>query len=267
MNYYEHHIGDYDKSTSHLTACEDGIYSRLLRRYYDTESPLPVDLAAVQRLVRARTKEEKIAVHAMLVEFFSLADDGWHQIRCDKDIEKFRDKSAKAKRSAESRWNPQCERNANASKTHGKRNAHQTPDTNHQQEQKQHPARQAARFAEWWAVYPKKVGRKPAEQKWRTADLDPVADELIADVQQRTASDDGWLRGFIPDPLTYLNQERWNDDLRTAPVARAGPTAAPSKTLSAIQKLEGMKHGLADTRTDDRLPKTPLLGFGPNPGD
>ena len=137
MNYYEHHIGDYDKSTSHLTACEDGIYCRLLRRYYDSEAPLPVDLSAVQRLVRARSKDEKKAVQAMLMEFFSLADDGWHQFRCDKDIEKFRDKSAKAKRSAESRWNPQCQRNANASETHVKRNALQAPDTKHHKEQEQ----------------------------------------------------------------------------------------------------------------------------------
>ncbi len=117
MYYYENHIGDYERSTAHLTACEDGIYGRLLRRYYDTEAPIPSDLAVVQRLVRARTKEEKAAVKAMLLEFFSLSDSGWHQIRCDKEIEKFHGKSVKAKRSANSRWQSQCERNANAMRT------------------------------------------------------------------------------------------------------------------------------------------------------
>lgn len=122
------------------------------------------------------------------------------------------------------------------------------------------------RFDDWWAVYPKHVKRKGAEAAWKRRKLDSIADRLIADVLNRMANDDNWLRGYVPDPTTYLNQDRWTDDVRVAPVARAGP-AAPSKTLSAIQKLEGMKHGLADTRTDDRLPKTPLLGFGPDPCD
>ena len=44
MNYFEHHIGDYDEATSHLTAREDGIYSRLIRKYYAKERPLPADV-------------------------------------------------------------------------------------------------------------------------------------------------------------------------------------------------------------------------------
>lgn len=89
MNYYEHHIGDYDEATSHLTACEDGIYSRLIRKYYSTEKPLQNDIPALQRLVRARTREEKSAVVAVLEEFFFLEGDGWHQKRCDDDLAKF----------------------------------------------------------------------------------------------------------------------------------------------------------------------------------
>jgi uncharacterized protein YdaU (DUF1376 family) len=91
MNYYEHHIGDYDEATSHLTACEDGIYSRLIRKYMAKEQPLPDDLPALQRLVRARTREEKSAVASILTEFFYLADGFWHQKTCDEAIEKFRD--------------------------------------------------------------------------------------------------------------------------------------------------------------------------------
>ncbi|AET91068.1 hypothetical protein BYI23_B004610 [Burkholderia sp. YI23] len=91
MNYYEHHIGDYDEATSHLTACEDGIYSRLIRKYMAKEQPFPDDLPALQRLVRARTREEKNAVASILTEFFYLADGFWRQKTCDEAIEKFRD--------------------------------------------------------------------------------------------------------------------------------------------------------------------------------
>lgn len=91
MNYFEFHIGDYDKATAHLTACEDGIYGRLMRRYYDTETPLPEDVKSLQRFVRARSREEREAVQTVLDEFFVLQSDGWHHKRCDEEIAKYQD--------------------------------------------------------------------------------------------------------------------------------------------------------------------------------
>jgi Protein of unknown function (DUF1376) len=40
MYYYQHHIGDYRKDTSHLSLIEHGIYRQLLDLYYITEKPL-----------------------------------------------------------------------------------------------------------------------------------------------------------------------------------------------------------------------------------
>ena len=91
MNYYEHHIGDYAQATAHLTFVEDAAYSRLIRKYYAIEKPLPADIQAVQRLVGARTKEEKTAVQTVLEEFFYLTDDGWRQERCDRVIAEFKE--------------------------------------------------------------------------------------------------------------------------------------------------------------------------------
>ena len=59
----------------------------------------------------------------------------------------------------------------------------------------------------------------------------------------------------------------WIRNARSLGNPRASPTATPSKTLSAIQKLEEMKNGLVDTRNHDGLSKTPLLGFGPHTGN
>ncbi|MCQ9378824.1 YdaU family protein [Methyloversatilis sp. XJ19-49] len=89
MNYYEHHIGDYDQATAHLTACEDGIYSRLIRWYMASESPLPADIKLIQRRVRAHSREEKSAVQTILDEFFELTDDGYRQHRCDEEIDRY----------------------------------------------------------------------------------------------------------------------------------------------------------------------------------
>lgn len=91
MNYYEHHIGDYAEATAHLSFVEDAAYTRLIRKYYATEKPLPADLKQVQRLIAARTREEKSAVEAMLQEFFILKEDGWHNERCDLEIARYQD--------------------------------------------------------------------------------------------------------------------------------------------------------------------------------
>jgi uncharacterized protein YdaU (DUF1376 family) len=92
VNYFEHHIGDYAAATGHLSLIEDAVYTRMLRRYYLQEGPLPSDWRQVARLVGARSQEELDAVEAVLVEFFELKETGWHQKRADADIAKFQAK-------------------------------------------------------------------------------------------------------------------------------------------------------------------------------
>ena len=92
LNYYEHHIGDYDADTAHLTWAEDMAYTRLLRLYYRREQPIPGDLAAACRLVRASSRDQKQAVEDVLKEFFVLVDGSWHQDRCDMEISVYQKK-------------------------------------------------------------------------------------------------------------------------------------------------------------------------------
>src|SRR5690606_20817036 len=91
VNYYEHHIGDYAAATAHLSLLEDAVYSRLLRRYYLQEAPLPADERQVARLAGARTPAEAAAVHAVLAEFFTLEADGWNNKRADEEIARYRE--------------------------------------------------------------------------------------------------------------------------------------------------------------------------------
>ena len=102
----------------------------------------------MQRLVGARTKEERQAVADIPDEFFEQEADGWHNKRCDAEIARYRGKQDKARASAEARWSKRnapamrthSETDANAStgndadamRTHSERNAHQAPSTRHQ---------------------------------------------------------------------------------------------------------------------------------------
>lgn len=104
MNYYPHHIGDFDRATRHLTRIERSIYRDLLEVYYDTEIPLTLDQAALCRKVIARTPEEVDAVRDVLAEFFHETPSGWYHDRCEQELESYRktntQKSAAGKASA-----------------------------------------------------------------------------------------------------------------------------------------------------------------------
>lgn len=83
MNHYDRHIGDWLKDTVQLSACEEGIYSRLIDQYYSREQCLPLDEVACCRLARAQTREERAAVLTALTAFFVRDGDGYRHKRCD----------------------------------------------------------------------------------------------------------------------------------------------------------------------------------------
>ena len=89
MNYYPHHIGDFNSATRHLTRIERSVYRDLIELYYDTESPLLLDFNALCRLVIARSDEERTAVEQVLNEFFTQTEHGWFHARCDEEIQKY----------------------------------------------------------------------------------------------------------------------------------------------------------------------------------
>ena len=133
MHWFKQHIGDHAAKAGHLSMLEEGAYRRLLDAYYVREKPLPLEVEKCCRLVRATTDEERAAVAYVLPELFQRCDEGWRDASADEVIAKYSEKSQKAKRSANARWNAKrtdSERNANASETHSDGNANQEPRTN-----------------------------------------------------------------------------------------------------------------------------------------
>jgi uncharacterized phage protein (TIGR02220 family) len=114
MNFYKHHLGDYDGATVHLSWDEDLAYTRLLRVYYRLEKPIPLAPADTYRLVRAGTKAQKEAVTRVLHEYFEEQADGWHNKRCDEEIAAYQAQAETNRRIARART---VERTDNESST------------------------------------------------------------------------------------------------------------------------------------------------------
>ena len=68
------------------------------------------------------------------------------------------------------------------------------------------------RFDEFWNEYPnvRKTNKKGCMEKWKAKDLDLIADKVIGYVKVMKETKQ-WKEGFVPAPMTILNQERWED--------------------------------------------------------
>jgi len=103
-------------------------------------------------------------------------------------------------------------------------------------------AKKSERFDEFWKVWPKKEDKKNARKKWEAMNLDPVADKIIENVNFRLENDVQWKRGYIKNPVTFLNGERWNDEMIQTVGARGEETYA-ERTARAVSNIEGEAAG------------------------
>lgn len=134
MNFYKHHLGDYAIATAHLSWDEDMAYSRLLRVYYQTEKPIPADHTQAYRIARASSAAQRKAVDVVLAEFFTLESDGYHQKRCDIEIEQATAKANKNREVGNLGGRPKktmmvSENNHDGSEMEPCHNPSQTPDS------------------------------------------------------------------------------------------------------------------------------------------
>lgn len=71
------------------------------------------------------------------------------------------------------------------------------------------------RFAAFWEAYPgpRKNAKAKCAEIWTSRGLEPIADQILGHVEAMKKSDQ-WRRDegqFVPAPMTYLNQRRWED--------------------------------------------------------
>jgi uncharacterized protein YdaU (DUF1376 family) len=110
MVYVQWHIGDWEAETRLLSPLEKGVYMELLMLYYSSETPLL--RSKFDRITRRYTEEERAAFDYVLSEYFEEREDGFHQVRCDREIALCHEKSDKARKSIQARWAKKPEKRA-----------------------------------------------------------------------------------------------------------------------------------------------------------
>lgn len=74
-------------------------------------------------------------------------------------------------------------------------------------------------FEKFWEKYPRKVSKKTASKSWGKIKMtDTVLDQIMTALG-KCCQTEQWTKNngqFIPHPATWLNQERWNDEVKIA---------------------------------------------------
>lgn len=99
---------------------------------------------------------------------------------------------------------------------------------------------QERRFAAFWEAYPKKVGKEAARKAWKRVKPDAALYERILRAVDAAKGCDQWCREggrFIPNPATWLNQGRWDDE----PAQAYAPAYRPQQPQTSNPFLAAMQ--------------------------
>lgn len=99
---------------------------------------------------------------------------------------------------------------------------------------------QEKRFNEFWTAYPKKVGKKAAWAAWKKVKPDAELFDKIMTAIGKARVTEQWTKEngrFIPNPTTWLNQGRWDDEY--GEVIADGVNSRNSEEVARIDEHKG----------------------------
>lgn len=235
MHHFRFHIGDYRGATAHLTNEEDLTYRRLLEMYYDREGPIPLETHWVSKRIRVGVE----MVEQMLSEYFVATNDGWRHPRCDEVISDYHTQAEKNRTNGKLGGRPRKVRGANNPLgsennplvTHSEptgnplesqpETTNQKPTTTNQGETADKSATYSQGFDGWWKVYPRRVGKGEAFKAWKKGATSALTRTAIMKATAELARVTKDVK-FVPNPATWLNQRRWEDDQSHSAAAGRG---------------------------------------------
>lgn len=115
------------------------------------------------------------------------------------------------------------------------------------------------RFDEFWAAYPKKVGKKAAWAAWKKVNPDAELFDKIMTAIGKAKLTDQWQREngrFIPNPTTWLNQGRWDDEYDDGPINGTNSKNFDGKNQQPVASTlgtEGKRDALAGFKRAEDL--------------
>jgi len=104
-------------------------------------------------------------------------------------------------------------------------------------------------FEKFWSIYPRREGKGRARSSFAAAAKKKPAPEIIAALEERLPELGRRERQFIPLPATWLNQERWADEIVVPPGHPAHvpfvPPEAPELSPEELEESKRLLHEIS----------------------
>jgi hypothetical protein len=100
-----------------------------------------------------------------------------------------------------------------------------TPETERETEKEKDTSRKRDDlFDLFWKAYPKRVGKDAARKAFdKRKPNDELVQTMIQAIGQQQKTD-SWIKGFVPNPATWLNEGRWQDEVDAPLFTSAKPS-------------------------------------------
>ncbi|MGJ4954608.1 YdaU family protein [Bradyrhizobium sp. HKCCYLRH2015] len=246
--WFPFYVGDYLRDTARLTTEAHGAYLLLILDYWSNGAPPDDDetLCSIARLSLGDWQR----LRQKLAPFFQIEAGRWNHKRIDKERETAAEKHLRRVNAGRAGGNAKATAQQSSSNATAELQALSYQSQSQPQSDKKElsrsdadaprPAREPSRFDEFWTAYPRRDGpnpRKPAAVKFDALVKSGGDPQVMIDAARKLAADEA-ARGnigtrFVPQAVTWLNQQRWDDHAAVA-AARASE-AGPDQIEEAVR--------------------------------
>ena len=224
MHYYTKNLGDYYKKAGRLSILQHGVYNLLIDAIYDRER-FPT-LTEAKAWAWCGTAEEIDALEFVLNRFFEENGAGiFEQKRIREELDDYKTKAKTNSKNGKKGGRPKKETAA-------------VPDDT-TDEKLPVPVIPKAKgknlitkkelnnlFVEFYGLYPRKIGKANALAKYAIAIKKESPANIIKGLKNQLAANQFSADpGFIPHPATWLNQQRWLDEIERKVNGKSGGLA------------------------------------------
>jgi hypothetical protein len=207
LPYFKFEPNQWDNGIIHMcTHTEKGVFTDLCSMYWSRLGDVPYKLA-VQKICGGNATALDSLYENKIIDVI----DGNIYIKfLSEQLNEFDDISKQNSKNAKEGWEKRrkqrdgSERNATASNPQCENDAIRE-DKRRENEIKE------INFNSFWEKYPTKVSKKKCQEKWHKlnkTDIDKILETIDGFVNYKP-----FENYTHPNPLTYLNQERWNDEI------------------------------------------------------
>lgn len=235
---------DFSTGTSTMSLQEVGAYIRLLSYQWDAGS-VPVDANERARVLGCSKAQER-ELWKKVGRKFTLRDDVYVNDRLEEERQKQVERRQRLSDNGKLGGRPQKangkldESNClNPAKANENLNERLPSSSSSSKEQKHERAsRFDDRFEAWWSAYPKKTGKGAALNAWKKLRPTEAIVAQMHDALKWQRNQPQWTKdsgAYVPNPATYLNQHRWEDEPFFASAPRlVSSVPSPAETAKMI---------------------------------